>query len=612
MPIPVPDQFTKRQKDEIVELWKSGSTQSELAVKYGVPRRTMMKLCNYLGLKRTTKEVAKVCDFKSKYDTPENVAMLRELRETHNLSQLAANIGCSISAVHRLCAKYDIVIDKDIYANTQSERMKLAWTNEKKAVLSGSIYDKLNDKEWLFDHYITKGMSASQLSTIIEAPFSTVIHHLKRHDIKLRTKNQYLSKLRRLSTSKRVVSTRWGELIVQSIAEQKFLESLPDSVRLVTSEPYTIEYLGMQYVPDFEVDGELIEVKPPQYATKAGVDRQRIVKQKLIANHNGKDFKCWYHRGGGYYEIDPIEDIDKYFCLNWKLAFKSVDECYGFIVDFGFQPLRWNKDKLLLALNSLFKAKGDNRLNANYTNVNVVNLIIHFSDHYWWSTHKNYNPIAQAFLPGNRTILRDAIYDLWYNKKEVNIYSLVRLIARKYKDFTPVSVFKPWVARYVYETILPNGGRIIDPCMGWGGRLLGTLDSNYSYVGYDFNPCVVSSHKALKKFVGSRFTNEVEFHHADSSQTEWPDGDLLFTSPPYDDTEYYHGLSEQCLDTSAIYENIMRFKGLVALNVPLRHQEKCMKIAISHGRKVISELKMKTANFMGRETTYEPILVFAK
>tara|TARA_R110000868_G_scaffold118613_6_gene314558 strand:- start:1060 stop:1761 length:702 start_codon:yes stop_codon:yes gene_type:complete len=208
MPVPVPDQFTQQQKDEIVELWKNGFTQSELAIKYQIPRRTMMKLCNYLGLKRTTREVTEICGFKSEYDTPENVAILREFRETHNLVQLAAKIGCSTSAAHRLCVKYDITIDKETYAIIQSERMKLTWTDEKKAVLSGSVYDKLNDKEWLFDHYVTKDMSAAQLSAITEAPLSTVIHHLKRHGIKLRTKSQYLAKLRRLSTRKRVVSTQ--------------------------------------------------------------------------------------------------------------------------------------------------------------------------------------------------------------------------------------------------------------------------------------------------------------------------------------------------------------------------------------------------------------------
>jgi hypothetical protein len=174
-----------------------------------------------------------------------------------------------------------------------------------------------------------------------------------------------------------------------------------------------------------------------------------------------------------------------------------------------------------------------------------------------------------------------------------------------------VSVFRSWIAKHIYSELLPNGGIVIDPCMGWGGRLLGTLDGNYKYVGYDLNPNSIKSHHDMRKFIGARIVTEPEFTVADASKIIWPDGDLLFTSPPYDDIEYYDGLGVQCEDVMPIYENIMKFNGVVALNIPKRHREKCMSIAAMSGRNLIKEYKMITASFMGRrELTYEPILVF--
>ncbi len=614
MPIPVSEQFTNEQKDTIIKLWNEGYTQVMLANTFNVPRRTMMKLCKQLNLNRNTKEVANIIGFKSFYDTTDNIETIKRLRNTHTLAEIGRIIGCSSNAINRLCTKYEIKLDKTLYAKAQAEKMKNAWTPEKKKAASGSIYWQLNDKEWLIEHYVTKNMAMGQIAAMIGAPLMSVSHHLRRHEIKLKNKEQYLSKLRRETAKRRKVNTRWGQFEVQSMAEERFLQSLPETTQSVKVEPYTYTFGDMQYVPDFEIDGKLVEVKPPEYSIKSGVNRQKFMKQKLIADHNNVDFRCWYYKGfqstGGFFGVDPIDDEDRYFCLNWKLVFVNSDECFEFLVRYGFKELQWAKDRLLMGLNNMFRATEGNKLNANYRNETVVNFIIHFNNHYWHSTHKGYNPIAKAFEIGNRVILKDAIKTLWDTKSEVNIYSLVRTIARMYKDFTPVGIFKPWIAKHIYETLLPNGGTIIDPCMGWGGRLLGTLDSNYNYIGYDLNPNVILAHEKIKKFVGSRFTNSTEFHLADSSKILWPKGDLLFTSPPYDDTEHYHGLETQCKDTDPIYDNIMCFNGIVALNVPLRHQERCIKIAKKHGRPLINEFKMRTANFIGRETTYEPIIVF--
>jgi hypothetical protein len=221
-------------------------------------------------------------------------------------------------------------------------------------------------------------------------------------------------------------------------------------------------------------------------------------------------------------------------------------------------------------------------------------------------------PISAAWEIGNQSVLRDACRKLWESSKNVTIYGLARLIGKFYKDFSPVSIFKPWVAAYIYDKYLPKGGVVIDPCMGWGGRLFGCLDKNIKYYGYDLNPNSIKANKDLKKFLGHRI-GETLFSCADSSVIDFPDGDLLFTSPPYDNCEHYHGINSAITQTKPILENIFKkFGGIVALNVPKRQEELCISIAKNHGFKLFEKLEMKTASFMGREKTYEPILIFKK
>jgi hypothetical protein len=134
-----------------------------------------------------------------------------------------------------------------------------------------------------------------------------------------------------------------------------------------------------------------------------------------------------------------------------------------------------------------------------------------------------------------------AVRELWERKQEVNIHGLIKHIRNSFKDYATVSWFKPWIAAEIYNRFLPNGGTVIDPCCGWGGRFMGAMDKPIKYVGYDINKLNIDSHEKLRSFLGNRILLEPEFHVADSGITQFADGDLLFTSPPYDDTENDQG-----------------------------------------------------------------------
>lgn len=96
--------------------------------------------------------------------------------------------------------------------------------------------------------------------------------------------------------------------------------------------------------------------------------------------------------------------------------------------------------------------------------------------------------------------------------------------------------FKPAVALGVFRFL--GSTRILDPCAGWGDRLVAACASNLEYVGYDPNknlePCY---DEIVNRFASNNQCVNIErFEHSRS----WSgDFDLVFTSPPYFDTERY-------------------------------------------------------------------------
>jgi len=107
-------------------------------------------------------------------------------------------------------------------------------------------------------------------------------------------------------------------------------------------------------------------------------------------------------------------------------------------------------------------------------------------------------------------------------------------------DF-PISLAKQLINRYC-----PEGGRVLDPCHGWGGRMVGFMLSHaLHYTGIDpapHSPCLQEMFDDLSVFLYDdkkiKLINK-PFEDVDSLQPS--SFDFAFTSPPYFDTEKYDG-----------------------------------------------------------------------
>jgi len=125
-------------------------------------------------------------------------------------------------------------------------------------------------------------------------------------------------------------------------------------------------------------------------------------------------------------------------------------------------------------------------------------------------------------------------------------------LARKY-NYKIATTFMPMYAKSIYEYF--GAAKVLDPCAGWGDRMVGALSSNcvQRYIGFDPNIRLVEGYKKIQADFGNRVRKEAERHIEFDNQYEiysepFETGanqlgdemfDFAFTSPPFFDYEEY-------------------------------------------------------------------------
>jgi len=109
-----------------------------------------------------------------------------------------------------------------------------------------------------------------------------------------------------------------------------------------------------------------------------------------------------------------------------------------------------------------------------------------------------------------------------------------------------VNEFPPHVARDIYKEL--GGVKILDPCAGWGGRMIGAASVGAYYHGFEPSSRTHAGLNRLGAFLkqfNTGFDYRVDclpFEDAVLSDTDY---DIALTSPPYFDTELYSDESTQ-------------------------------------------------------------------
>lgn len=116
------------------------------------------------------------------------------------------------------------------------------------------------------------------------------------------------------------------------------------------------------------------------------------------------------------------------------------------------------------------------------------------------------------------------------------------------------TMYRPLMAKTIVERY--NAKSVLDPCAGWGGRMLGTLAAGADYVGFEPNKETHYNLLRLARFIGQEhrvtiicddFLN-VKRHHLSKF-------DMVLTSPPYWDLEIYDDDPKQSVEQFTNYRD---------------------------------------------------------
>jgi len=156
-----------------------------------------------------------------------------------------------------------------------------------------------------------------------------------------------------------------------------------------------------------------------------------------------------------------------------------------------------------------------------------------------------------------------------------NIYECFRI------NKGSVVMFKATTAKYIYKKY--GATSVLDPCAGWGGRMLGAWSLGIDYTGIDTNIEMIPAYTKMINYLNNRST----LCNQSSLMMIWDsclnldfsslDYDFVLTSPPYINMEIYEHMTpwetkEDFYENFLVslwekcYTHIMS-KGKVALNI---------------------------------------------
>lgn len=204
----------------------------------------------------------------------------------------------------------------------------------------------------------------------------------------------------------------------------------------------------------------------------------------------------------------------------------------------------------------------------------------------------------------------------------------IRKTVKIYTGTQGVSNFRPSAARAIYN-MFANNGNVWDMSTGFGGRLLGFLDSSAkSYVGTDPMQENYTQNKSLSDDFAKKDKHvELLMIGSEDYLPQRDSLDLAFTSPPYFDIEKYsneptqsyikfptrdlwiNGFLSRTIE-NAVYG--LKNGGYLILNVNKDLEEDVVKLGRKMNLKLLKTMKLSLSKINGHGFKYEPVIVFMK
>ena len=118
---------------------------------------------------------------------------------------------------------------------------------------------------------------------------------------------------------------------------------------------------------------------------------------------------------------------------------------------------------------------------------------------------------------------------------------------------TKNTMYRPHLAKSIISSF--PGNTVLDPCAGWGGRMLGTVAAGKKYIGFETNKETYNNLLKLADYLNIK--NDVELYNIGSEHLDLvikQNVDIVLTSPPYFNLEIYSDGETQSENKFKTYE----------------------------------------------------------
>lgn len=267
---------------------------------------------------------------------------------------------------------------------------------------------------------------------------------------------------------------------------------------------------------------------------------------------------------------------------------KIVAQCaLEYFRKYGFPYQNFSESELKKDFENLKKTNSQLQDKAIHS-INDAGLKIfkHYCHHYYTVKSKTRSDMVTAF--NNDELLLKVLYNrMGISYKEYfNITgNMIRQGLRNSHVAFAASIFKPSLAKLIYDTYAPENATVLDFSMGFGQRMLGAMASQKvkKYIGADPWKLQIEAASNIKSFFNF---NNIELYNIGSELLQIPEMvDFCFSSPPFFDKEYYSSDPSQAYFNKSFIEYLdlwwtptvknlyacLRNKGLFILNMSSKY-----------------------------------------
>ncbi len=153
--------------------------------------------------------------------------------------------------------------------------------------------------------------------------------------------------------------------------------------------------------------------------------------------------------------------------------------------------------------------------------------------------------VAESFINKNGGFVSSI--SQWMSKQQDVVHHRQYIDVAKANTGTQIAhEFKPYLAREIYLKHCGHGAKVLDPCAGWGGRMIGFAAAQLGgeYFATDPSTKTYNGLIKLKEFLlqaESIKPTHISLHNLPFEDLAIEENyfDFAFTSPPYFDTEIY-------------------------------------------------------------------------